>query len=182
MKNKSQTTTPIANNNLHNEQNYDLISYLNDILGLQFEVLQVNEARGNTLIAINAAFLAGVVLVFQAFSFTEKYIIALLGITMILCSISLFIGLKFTIPRIDARIGNEGNIRGTIGICSLSKEDYYEKVKNLKSDEMVKQLSYQISGMARNNRKGAKYLTISIAFSTISFIPFVAAIICILFF
>lgn len=157
-------------------QKIDLIDYLTGILNLQFEVLHVNEARANTVIAINAGLIAAIIWVSQLCETTNDVSIILI-LTAILLNIgSLFMGLLFEVPRINSRIGNEDNVRGTIGICRLSKEMYYKKVMNLNYDEMVKQLSFQISGMARNNKRGAKYLILAITLLMISIIPFIASV------
>ena len=53
-------------------------------------------------------------------------------------------------------------------------------LKNLNHEEMIKQLSFQISGMARNNRRGAIYLSFSIITSMVAFFPFLFAMVILL--
>lgn len=173
---KKSSETEHYSKDITEHQRIDLIDYLTGILNLQFEVLHVNEARANTVIAINAGLIAAIIWVSQSCSTTNNVSVILILMAILLNIGSLFMGLLFAVPRINSRIGNEDNVRGTIGICRLSKEMYYEKVVNLNHDKMVEQLSFQISGMARNNKRGAKYLVLAIILLMISIILFIASV------
>jgi len=153
----------------------DRIAYLTEILDRQFVVLQVNEMRANSIIAIDASFIAGIVLLNQFYVTKGSTIAILLFAAITLLIISLAMELGFVIPRLDAKIGGDTNLRGTIGICKLDKESYYKRVDSLKYDEMIKLLSYQISGMARNNKRGARYLLMGIIPAILSFVPLMFA-------
>lgn len=157
-------------------QKMDIIEYLTGILDLQFEVLHANEARANTVIAINAGLIAAIVWIYQSYDGAEKIIFLLLG-AMLLCVGSLFMELCFTFPRINSRIGKGDNIRGIVGICKLSKEAYYQKMINLSYEEMINQLSLQISGMARNNKRDIRCLISGIVLLMLAILPFTASVV-----
>lgn len=63
------------------------IDYLTGILNLQFEVLHVNEARANTVIAINAGLIAAIIWVSQSCKTTNN-----VSVILILMAILLSIG------------------------------------------------------------------------------------------
>lgn len=158
-------------------KNEDRVEYLTGILDLEFEVLHVNQARANTVIAINAGLIAAVVWIFQSYIGSNKIVISLLLGAMLLCVFSLFMGLCFTFPRIDSKIGNGNNLRGIVGICKLNKEEYYLRIKDLSYEEMLKQLSFQISGMARNNKRDIRCLVCGIMLLMVAIVLFTASVV-----
>ena len=142
-----------------------LLSFTYDILDKQFRTYIWNESKSNALITIDAALIAGILLFFQLFDYISTISLILMAVSFCLLILSFIICLIHAIPRIDAKIGNKDNLRTIVFIKTLSRTEYYDKIKKLSLDEMIKLTSFQISGMTQNNIKGQRLIKKGIYFT-----------------
>jgi Na+-transporting methylmalonyl-CoA/oxaloacetate decarboxylase gamma subunit len=128
-----------------------------DIIDKQYRSYTWSDGKVQALVTMDAALIAGLLLVFQVFK-PDAFALTFLGVSFVLFILGFLFCLVHAIPRLNSKVGNEDNFRTIIGIESLSKEDYHEAVLHLSLSDMVRMNCAQISGMCRNNVRSQKMI------------------------
>lgn len=138
-----------------------------DIIDKQYRSYVWNDGKVQALVTIDAALIAGILLILQIFNQVSLLSLILLAVSSVFLLCSLLICLEHAIPRMNSGIGNEDNLRTMIGIARIGKEEYHKKITSLNLDDMVRMNCYQIAGMCKNNLKSHSLIKIAVRLTMI---------------
>ena len=122
-----------------------------DILDKQYRSYVWNDGKVQSLVTIDTALIAGILVILQTFQHVNIAAFLLLAGAFLALIASFIVCLWHSIPRVNSGIGNEANPRSMIGIVRLDKNEYLATIMGLDLRNMVRMTCWQISGMARNN-------------------------------
>lgn len=89
---------------------------------------------------------------------------------------SLVISIWHIEPKMDSKVGNIENPRTSIGINSLSKDEYFARLMSLELQDMIKYNAWQIKGMNKIIMKNQRAIRVAVL-CTILGVAFFSAIV-----
>lgn len=163
-----------------------LLAWTYDIGDKQYRSYSWNDAKVQCLLTVDAALIAGLLFVIQLVDGVgaikiEGAPLLFYALSFLLLSISLIYCLLHSIPKLNSKIGNEGNLRTIIGINRfttieqtigknnfVAREKYYESVVGLGIEDLLKMNVTQIAGMSKNNNTSHRIIRGGVIFTIIS--------------
>lgn len=127
------------------------LEFTQDIIDKQYRSYVWNDGKMQTLVTIDAALIAGVLIALQTFKAVGPIPFALIGGAFFALVLSFIVCLVHAIPKLHSGVGNTTNLRTMVGIGTLTKEEYHEHVRRMAADDMLRMNCWQIAGMCRNN-------------------------------
>lgn len=147
------------------------------IIDKQYRSYLWNDSKIQSLITINAAIIAGILVVTQIYSSKALLYKVPLIISLGCQLISLIIALIHVVPKINSKIGNEFNLRTMVGISpyiqTKDKDEYVAKILGSNVDDFIKMNCYQIVGMCKNNLRSEKFIRAGVILALIGICFFV---------
>lgn len=160
-----------------------IYDYTLNIVDKQYRSYVWNDTKVQSLITINAALFAGLLVIRQLFGNMDIFPAILLIVSLVLQIMSLIILLIHIVPRINSKIGNELNLRTMVGITpytkTQTKDDYLNKMLELDIEQMIKQNCYQIVGMCKNNLRSEAFIRKAVVLTIVSVAMMVIMVACV---
>lgn len=135
-----------------------MFEFTKDILDKQFRTYAWSEGKLQALVTIDAALVAGSLVLAGAFRGSDSKGYLPMVPAVICLIVSFLVCLWHTIPWIDSGIGNDKNLRTITCARRFSKEDYYMHVSALRPEDLIRLTAWQVAGMSRNNIRSERLI------------------------
>jgi len=152
------------------------LDFATDILDKQYRSYVWNDGKVQSLVTIDTALIAGVLVILQIFQRANIVALFFLACAFLSLIASFIVCLSHSIPRLNSGIGNEVNLRSMIGIVRLDKDEYLSKLMGLDLANMIKMTSWQISGMSRNNLRSHNLIQRGVILTSIGVLAIAVAV------